>query len=465
MSFPKDFRWGVATAAYQIEGGYAEDGRGMSIWDTFSHEPGRISDGGTGDVACDHYHRYRQDVALMADLGINAYRFSISWPRVQPEGQGDPNPAGLAYYDRLVDELLRHGIAPVATLYHWDLPQALEDAGGWVSRDTAYRFAEYADVVAGVLGDRMGMWITLNEPIVHLAYGYALGLHAPGRTLLLGALPVGHHLLRGHGLAAGALRSRGTTPVAITHNYSPVRVAGDTDDDRAAAATYATMQNWLLTDPLLGRGYPDPGALPALGLGDTPLPLPVRDGDLEIISAPLDALGVNYYNPTAVRAPTGDDPLPFDIVPLEGHPVTAFGWPVVPDGLTDLLVGLRDRYGDRLPPIHVTENGAAYDDVVVDGRCDDPERVEYLRGHVAAMGKAIEAGVDVRGYFVWSIIDNFEWAEGFAPRFGLYAVDYGTLERRPRGSAAVFREIADEIRGCQALTAAPEGPGRGEARR
>ncbi|MCW3841520.1 GH1 family beta-glucosidase [Micromonospora yasonensis] len=430
--FPAGFRWGVSTSAYQIEGAATADGRGASIWDTFAHSPGRIADGSTGDEACDHYHRYAEDVALLAGLGVSAYRFSIAWPRVQPSGRGPANQAGLDFYDRLVDELLGHGVDPVATLFHWDLPQALEDTGGWLDRDIAARFAEYADLVAARLGDRMKLWITLNEPFIHMSLGHGMGVHAPGRMLLFDAFPVAHHQLLGHGLAVSALRARGSTPVAIANNYSPVRLAGETDADRAAGAAYDALHNRLFTDPLLGLGYPE-----ELGL-DQAL---IRDGDLDVIAAPIDVLGVNYYNPTGIRAAEEGSPLPFEIAPLDDYPRTAFDWPVVPDGLRDLLRQLRDRYGDALPPIQVTESGCAYDDGPdADGRVDDPDRIAYLDGHLRAVREAIDAGVHVTGYFVWSLLDNWEWAEGFTKRFGLVHVDFATQRRTPKSSYAWFRD-------------------------
>jgi beta-glucosidase len=386
------FVWGVSTAAYQIEGAVAKDGRGRSIWDTFVHEPGRVANGDTGDVACDHYHRYREDVALMAGLGVDAYRFSVAWSRVQPDGRGAPNPAGLAFYDRLVDELLTHDIDPVVTLFHWDLPQALQDAGGWFNRDTADRFADYADLVA-----------------------------APGQALMFDALPTAHHQLLAHGKAVSVLRGRSYVPVTIANNYSPVVVFGDTEADRAAGEAYDALHNRLFTDPLFGRGYPDG------------FDLPVRDGDLDTIAAPLDALGVNYYNPTGIRAAsTVDSGLPFDIVALEGYPVTDFDWPVVPEGLGQILTRLHEDYG---APLYVTESGCAYAEVP-----DDQRRIDYLAGHIDALEAVRAGGVDVRGYFVWSIMDNFEWAEGFSKRFGLVHVDFDTLARTPRASYAWLRD-------------------------
>jgi beta-glucosidase len=422
MGFPQGFRWGVSTAAYQVEGATTEGGRGVSIWDTFSHEPGRISDGSTGDVACDHYHRYPEDIALMAQLGVDAYRFSIAWPRIQPAGTGPANPDGIAFYDRLVDTLLEHDIDPVATLFHWDLPQALQDAGGWLRRDTARRFGDYADLMGAALGDRVKLWITLNEPFIHTVYGYGFGQHAPGQALMFDALPTAHHQLLGHGLAVAALRRHTDSPITIANNYSPVRVLGDTDADRVAGATYDALHNRLFTDPLLGLGYP------------AGFDLPVRDGDLELISAPIDALGVNYYNPTGIRTPADpDSALPFDMVPLDGYPVTDFGWPVAPDGLTELLLDLHGRYGK---PVYVTESGCAYDEAP-----DDPSRIAYLTGHVGAVSRALDAGVDVRGYFVWSIMDNFEWAEGYTKRFGLVHVDFTTQVRTPRSSFHWYRGL------------------------
>ncbi|HEU5110583.1 MAG TPA: family 1 glycosylhydrolase, partial [Micromonosporaceae bacterium] len=378
LRFPAGFHWGVATAAYQIEGAVTADGRGPSVWDTFAAEPGRIADGSSGATACDHYVRYPEDVALMDDLGVTAYRFSVAWPRVQPDGTGPANQRGIGFYDRLVDTLLECDIAPVATLFHWDLPQALQDAGGWSSRETAHRFADYAGHVAAALGDRVKLWITLNEPFVHMTLGHALGTHAPGQRLLYGALPVGHHMLLGHGLAVPAIRAHSRSPVGTTNNLSPVWPQGDSDADRAAAAAYDALHNGMFTDPLLGRGYPA-----GLPLDESV----VRDGDLATIAAPLDALGVNYYNPSGVRAPAPGSPLPFDAVTVPGYPTTGFGWPIVPDGLRELLVGLRDRYGDDLPPVYITENGCSYPDI------DDPERVSYLDAHIRAVAAAIEAGV------------------------------------------------------------------------
>ncbi|MDF2704416.1 MAG: beta-glucosidase [Nonomuraea muscovyensis] len=433
------FLWGTATAAYQIEGATGEDGRGPSVWDTFAHEPGRVRDGHTGDVACDHYHRWREDVALMSELGAGAYRFSISWPRVLPEGIGAPNPQGLDFYDRLVDGLLAAGITPVPTLFHWDLPQALQDRGGWLNRDVAGWFADYAAVVAERLADRVRMWITLNEPFVHMAFGYGMGIHAPGQALLLGALPVAHHQLLGHGLAVRALRAAGAEQVLLTNNCTPVRPASGSPQDVAAADAYDVLHNRLFADPVLLGRYPD---LSAYGVDAPDDALGVRDGDLATIAAPLDGLGVNYYNPTRIAAPAGAEPgLPFADVGITGHPTTAFGWPVVPDGLRELLTGLRDRYGAALPPIYVTENGCSQPDELTPEGVDDQERIAFLRDHIAAMERARAEGVDVRGYFVWSLLDNFEWAEGYHQRFGLVHVDFATQRRTPKASFRWYRDF------------------------
>ncbi len=435
---PSGFVWGVSTAAFQIEGATREDGRGPSVWDTFTARPGAIRDGHTAERACDHYHRYREDLALLAGLGVTGYRFSLSWTRILPEGRGTVNPAGLAFYDRLVDGLLEHGIQPLPTLFHWDLPQALEDEGGWLDRDTAHRFAEYTALAADALGDRVPLWITLNEPFVHMAWGYGLGTHAPGRALLLDALPAGHHQLLGHGLAAAVLRERGLGAM-VSNNCTPVWAASEDPADLAAADAYDALHNRLFNDPLLTGGYPD---LSAFGVAPD-LDGAVEDGDLELISAPLEALGVNYYNPTRIKAPA-DEPalLPFEETEIEGHRRTAFGWPVVPDGLRELLTGLRARYGDRLPPVHITENGCSADDTVgADGTVADHDRIDYLAGHLRALDAAVAEGVDVRGYYTWTLLDNFEWAEGYHQRFGLVHVDHETQVRTPKASYAWYHDM------------------------
>jgi beta-glucosidase len=452
IELPPGFELGVATAAYQIEGGVHEGGRGPSIWDTFSHTPGRVAGGDTGDVACDHYHRYDQDVALMADLGVDSYRLSVAWPRIQPQGRGPANQAGLAFYDRLVDSLLERGIVPAVTLYHWDLPQALEDGGGWRNRDTALRFAEYAALVHDHLGDRVRRWITLNEPWCSSILGYASGRHAPGVSEGEGALAAAHHLLLGHGLAVAALRADGRQgqQVGITLNLQPVSAATSSPQDVAASERALVQSNLLFTDPVLDGRYPAAARQIYAPLTDFGF---LRDGDLATIGAPLDFLGVNYYFPSRVRAAdyvqadpalrTADD-LGTEMVISPDEELTAMGWPVEPAGLTRLLVWLRDRY-PGLPPIYITENGRACDDVVSpDGRVDDPDRVRYLDGHLRAVTDAIEAGVDVRGYYCWSLMDNFEWAEGYFKRFGLVHVDYPTQRRTPKSSFSWFRSLIAE---------------------
>lgn len=439
LDLPAGFRWGASTAAYQIEGAVDEDGRGPSVWDVFAARPGAVRDGATGRVACDHYHRWPEDVELMRGLGLDGYRFSIAWSRVLPAGAGAVNVGGLDFYDRLVDGLLADGITPMPTLFHWDLPQALEEeGGGWLARDTAYRFAEYAELVVDRLGDRVPAWITLNEPFVHMVFGYALGIHAPGRTLMLDALPAAHHQLLGHGLAAAVLRERGHE-VMIANNLTPVWPASEAEADVAAAAAYDALHNRLFTDPLLLGSYPD---LSAYGVGED-LGGCVRPGDLKLIAGPgLDGLGVNYYNPTRIAAPTEPGGLPFVEAEIEGVPRTAFGWPVVPDGLRELLVGLRDRYGAALPPITITENGCSVaDEPGPDGTVHDQPRIDFLAGHLDALAAAVAEGVDVRGYFTWSLLDNFEWAEGYQQRFGLVHVDFETQVRTPKASYAWYRDL------------------------
>jgi beta-glucosidase len=427
--FPEGFVWGAATAAYQIEGATDVDGRGPSIWDRFTHTPGRVSNGETGDVACDHYHRYREDVALMAQLGLDAYRFSVSWPRILPGGTGRVNEAGLDFYDRLVDELLAHGISPHLTLYHWDLPQALENAGGWPARSTAEAFAEYAGVVAARLGDRVRHIATVNEPYVVSDHGYRLGSHAPGRTEPQAALAAAHHLLVAHGLAVQALRAAAPqVATGIVLNFHPAHSATrHVLDQEAAMLAHDQVNRWFL-DPLTGRDYPE-DAVRAWGWGREQ----VLDGDLELIAAPIDFLGVNYYCRHVVRSPL----LPPLEVELEGE-LTEMGWEVYPDGLVEVLEFVASRTGTL--PLFVTENGAAYP---VDGDpTRDPERVSFLHRHFAAARTALERGVPLEGYFVWSLLDNFEWAHGYGHRFGIVHVDFDTLERRVRDSGRFLARVA-----------------------
>ncbi|MFI6932990.1 GH1 family beta-glucosidase [Streptomyces sp. NPDC050287] len=421
--FPAGFLWGVSTSAHQIEGAAHE--REQSVWDAFTAEPGHVKDGSTASVACDHYHRYREDVALLAGLGVDAYRFSVSWPRVN-------SPGGLDFYDRLVDELCEAGVRPVPTLFHWDLPVTLD----WLDRDTAARFAEYVSLVAERLGDRVRKWITLNEPAEHTLFGHALGVHAPGKRLMFDALPAAHHQLLAHGLAVRALRAAGATDIGIANSHGPTWPASREPADVEAAGFYDLLLNRLFADPVLLGEYPD-------GLGEL-MPGDVA-ADLKVIGEPVDWYGVNYYAPTRVGAPQGEDiefggltipaELPFSVREIEGVPVTDFGWPVVPQGLTELLTAFRDRYDDRLPPVVITENGCSYEGV------DDQNRIAYLDGHVRAVHDALDAGVDVRGYFVWSLLDNFEWAEGYARRFGLVHVDFGSLKRTPKASYDWYREL------------------------
>ena len=429
--FPPGFVWGAATASYQVEGAVDEDGRGESIWDRFSHTPGRVRNGDTGDVACDHYHRYREDVSLMADLGLGAYRLSVSWPRVLPQGTGRPNEAGLAFYDRLVDELLACGIDPFVTLYHWDLPQALEDAGGWPVRATADAFGEFAALMAGRLGDRVGHFATLNEPHIVSDHGYRVGSHAPGRTEPEAALAAAHHLLVAHALGVQAIRAHAPRAAAgIVLNFEPKHAATPHPlDQEAAVVKHDQFNRWYL-DPITGHGYPEEGARAWGWRRDE-----VLEGDMDAISEPLDFLGVNYYCPEIVRSPL----LPPLDPPADPPERTGMGWEVYPAGLTEVLEFVASRTGDL--PLYVTESGAAYPLDDLDPTLD-PERVSFLRRHLEAASTAMEHGVPLRGYFVWSLLDNFEWAHGYAHRFGIIHVDFDTLERRVRDSATFWSAVA-----------------------
>ena len=445
-AFPPGFTWGAATSSYQIEGAVHADGRGPSIWDTFSHTPGRTRDGDTGDVAVEHYTRYPEDVALMAELGLTAYRFSVAWPRVMPLGAGRVEQRGLDFYRRLVDELLDKGIAPWLTLYHWDLPQALQDDGGWTARDTAERFADYAAVVYDALGDRVPHWSTLNEPWCSSLLSYQAGLHAPGERDGARAARAVHHLLLGHGLATRVLRDRSAPDVGLTLNLTPIDPASDAAADRETARRVDGQQNRMWLDAVLLGRYPDDVVADLEAAG---APLPVQDGDLEVISAPLDWLGVNYYfRSTVVSGSTSGKPSPwiggqdYEDVDPTGE-ATTMGWGVTPDGLRELLVRVRDQWPSI--PLVITENGSAWDDgVAPDGRVHDPARVAYLLRHLDSAAAAIGEGVDLRGYFAWSLLDNFEWAHGYAQRFGIVHVDYETQRRTPKDSALAY---ADVIRG------------------
>ncbi len=449
LAFPAGFTWGAATAAYQIEGAADADGKGPSVWDTFSHTPGKVRGGDTGDIACDSYRRYREDADLLAALGLGAYRFSVSWPRILPAGSGTVNQAGLDYYRALLDALGERGIAAAATLYHWDLPQALQDAGGWPSREVALRFADYAAVVGEALGDRVTRWITLNEPGVVAHHGYRAGVHAPGLADPAAAAAT-HHLLLGHGLAAQALRSVLPAPaeVGITLNFQPVRVAPESAGriEHARLITDASL-NGIFLEPVINGRYPE-HALPQL----LPPAALIRPGDMDTIAAPPDFLGVNYYFPAHLRPGDpgqlkhGEDPpLPGITGAVcyrpDGMEQTPMGWPVDPDGLYELLMRLaKDAPG---LPLYVTENGCAAEDYVTpEGVVNDVERVRYLHLHLDAAARAAKDGVPLSGYYVWSLLDNFEWAYGYQKRFGIIYVDFPTQHRIPKASAAFYAQIA-----------------------
>jgi beta-glucosidase len=431
--FPPGFLWGAATAAYQVEGAVAEDGRGESIWDRFTATPGKIRNGDHGRVACDSYHRHGTDVGLMRALGLDAYRFSIAWPRILPEGRGRANERGLDFYDRFVDELLASGVEPFVTLYHWDLPQALEDRGGWTVRETVDAFAEYTELVAARIGDRVAHWITQNEPWVVAWLGYGLGQHAPGRTSEADAVAAGHHVLLAHGRALEVLRRDAPgAHVGIGLDVIPMHPLTASDADvRAARLEDAVRNRWFL-DPVFRGEYPGDG-LERFGH----LLPPGAADDMTAISRPIDFLGVNYYRRHVVQAdPTSGEA---SVVQLDGREYTGMGWEVYPDGLYELLLRLRDEYD--VPPLYITENGAAFDDRRSNGHVDDPQRSAYLASHLEAVARAVEEGVPVAGYFVWSLLDNFEWHHGYSQRFGLVYVDFETLERVPKASYEWYREF------------------------
>ena len=436
--FPKDFRWGFAASAYQIEGAATEDGRGPSIWDTFAHTPGKTQNGDTGDVACDHYHRYREDVRLMADLGADAYRFSVAWPRIFPAGSGAPNQRGLDFYRRLVDELRAAGVEPTLNLYHWDLPQALEDKGGFTNPDIVRLFADFAHLVASRLGDSVTDWMTFNEPAVYAFLGHAQGIQAPGLRDWPTAMKVADNELRAHAAAVEAIRSEvpgARIGVAVDINH--VVPASDSGRDVRAAAEYRAARDTWFLDPLFGRGYPElgmraheaAGHLEGLELG-TPPP-----GD-------LDYVGVNYYRQETVSA-NSDRPFDWSIRPRAGVELTEMEWEVVPEGLREGLLWVHRTYSPK--QIVVSENGAAYPDVVgADGVVHDADRQSYLARHLNAAADAIDAGVPLRGYFVWSLLDNFEWSYGYAKRFGLIHVDYETQRRTPKQSARWYQRLISD---------------------
>jgi beta-glucosidase len=426
LQFPKSFLWGSATAAYQVEGSVQADGRGASIWDTFSHTPGKTINGETGDVACDHYRRWEADLDLMQSLGLKAYRFSIAWPRVQPKGYGAYNPKGLDFYERLVDGLLKRGIAPFATLYHWDLPDALQrEHGGWQHRDTAKRFADYAAHVAQRLGSRVASIATHNEPWCTAYLGNYLGKFAPGLQNLDAMLRVSHHLLLSHGLGLQAMRAVGCqAPLGIVLNQSSVTPATDSVADIALAEReYASFVRWYM-DPLFLQRYPR-----VEGWNIAPH---VQDGDMATIAQPLDFLGINYY--TRIWASASKPPVPAP----NALGVTDMGWEIYPQGLTELLLNIHRDY--KLPPLYITENGMADPAGLENGQVNDPRRIDYLHRHLAAIHAAIQAGVDVSGYFYWSLMDNYEWDSGYAKRFGLVHVDYASQQRTPKQSALWYRD-------------------------
>ena len=467
IEFPEDFLWGAATASFQVEGAASEDGRTPSIWDTFCRVPGAVLNADDGDVACDQYHRYRDDVALMSDLNIQTYRFSVSWDRVRPDGvtgAAGVNRKGLDYYSRLVDALLEKDILPWLTLYHWDLPQALEDLGGWTNRDTAYRFVEYARTVHDALGDRVDVWTTLNEPWCSAFLGYAAGVHAPGRQSPADGLAAGHHLLLAHGLATQELRAAAPEAnLGVTLNFTvPDPVDPQDAGDRDAARRLDAQFNRFFADPIFKGAYPADllEDLGTVGLADGFL-AHVKDGDLAAISTPIDTLGVNYYHGEAVsarpdpQAPGQEAPVarpvssPYPVTEsLHVHardlPRTAMGWEVQPEGLTRLLVRLHEEYtGPVGARLYITENGAAYDDVVTaDGRVDDEERREFIELHLRATADAIAKGADVAGYFAWSLLDNFEWAWGYSQRFGIVHVDFDTQVRTVKTSGQWYAQVA-----------------------
>ena len=433
--FPPGFVWGAATSAYQIEGAVDADGRGESIWDVFSHRPGTVVDGSTGDLACDAYHRYRDDIALMRELGLTGYRFSISWPRIFPTGAGAPNQPGIDHYRRVVEGLAEAGIEPLITLYHWDLPRPLQSRGGWTNRDTAARFGEYAHTVARAIGAEVRLWVTINEPWVAAFLGHLYGLHAPGRRDPRGSLAAAHHLLLAHAEGMAALRAElpRTAEAGIALNLAPIEPLNDSNADAEAAARYDGFLNRWFLDALYHARYPDDLLA---HYGDL---LPeIRPGDLERIATPTDFLGVNYYAPNTVRWSPSAPLVQAEVVPRPGVPQTAMGWEVSPQGLHHVLTRLRTDWSPA--SIRITENGAAFDDRLVAGAVDDPDRERYLHDHLLQAYRAIEDGVPLAGYYCWSLLDNFEWGFGYTKRFGLVHVDFATQERTIKRSGRWFAE-------------------------
>jgi len=436
IEFPAGFLWGSATSAYQIEGSPLADGAGPSIWQRFTHTPGMVRDNETGDIACDHYRRYAEDVALMQRLGMNAYRFSISWSRVLPRGRGAVNMPGLDFYDRLVDILLAHGIEPAVTLFHWDLPAALDDLGGWLNPDVANWFADYASVMFRRLDDRVKLWATLNEPWVITDGGYLHGAIAPGHRNRFEAPIATHQLLRAHGTAVQAYRAEGKHRIGLVVNLEPKYPASDDPADRAATARADAYMNRQYLDPVFLRSYPEELA----GIfGEAWHEWPAED--FALIGEAIDFVGVNYYTRNVTRFDANAWPLRAAPVPQKRAIYTETGWEVFPEGLTDTLVRVKERYGN--PPIYVTENGAAFFDppTAEDDRIEDPLRIAYLRKHIRALHVAMQNGVDLRGYFVWSLLDNLEWSLGFSKRFGIVHVDFATQKRTPKDSARFYSEV------------------------
>jgi len=436
LTLPPGFLWGAATAAYQIEGAWEEEGKGPSIWDEFTHTGGKISDGDTGDVACDHYHRYREDVALMKSLGLQAYRFSISWPRVLPEGKGRVNEAGVDFYSRLVDELLRAGITPAVTLYHWDLPAALDRLGGWPAPEMAEYFADYAELVFRRLGDRVGLWITINEPQVICSHGYVRGDHAPGHQSLAEGLRAGHTLLVGHGMAVQRLRGlRPGAKVGLAVDLNPMVAASESEADQAAARRGHALANERFLDPIYRGDYP-PLMRDVLGR----LVPEFTEDQRQVVQEPIDFLGINHYSRWLVQH-DAEQPRPQVAEGAASLPVTAMGWEIYPPGLRQMLCWARERYSPRV--VYVTENGAAFDEEPEEsGRVEDGNRRAYLRDYLVEAHGAIAAGVPLRGYFVWSLLDNFEWAWGFSKRFGIVRVDYETQQRTVKQSGEWYARVA-----------------------
>jgi len=442
LEFPKDFIWGATTASYQVEGASREGGRGESIWDTFARKPGAVNSGENGDVACDQYHRYAEDVALMAELGFQSYRFSIAWPRIIPQGTGKSNPEGIAYYRKLCEELHKYNITACATLYHWDLPQPLEDAGGWTSRATLDAFEEYVKVCYKELGDIVDMWITVNEPFCVAHLGYLFGVHAPGHRDMQKAFSATHHINMAHGIAVREYRKIQLTqglkaPIGITWNPSTPRPATGSEADKKAAEKMRAFSTDVFIFPLLGKGYPE------LDFKEINCTFPVKTGDLETIAQPIDFIGVNYYfeNPVAYD---GSSPQKFCAKPSwQEH--TGMGWSINPGGLERQLLWIAEiskgAFGKSEIPIYITENGCAYDDEIsADGRVHDKLRIEYLKQHLSVCADVIKKGVPLKGYYIWSLLDNFEWAYGYSKRFGIIHVDFKTLKRTPKDSAYFMRD-------------------------